>query len=386
MLGIFIDNFPPAIDGVSIGQYYTALELHRAGKELCVVTTRAEGEPYDEPFDVKRLPTVLLPNRKPYGYGIVNLPSAALSDIKQQDFEIIHCHSPFSVGHLGRKIARNNKIPFVASFHSKYYDDIYQATKNEEITELVMQRIMSFFTSADELWVADAAIVPTLVEYGYYGPVEVVPIGIDTAGMEWESARREMRERLGVTDDMPLFLYVGQQIAHKNIDLILESLSHLGDLPFHFISVGSGNGLEEFKEKAQALGIADKATFTGLVSDRPELMRYYAAADLFLFPSLYDTFGTVIREAAAMHTPSVMIAGSTCANFVEEGVTGYTAKNDPVGFAQRLEEIWGNRSQLDRVSSEVARSLGRQWSDIVNSEVIPRYERLAEKRRLYGSK
>lgn len=386
MLGIFIDNFPPAIDGVSIGQYYTASELHKAGQKFCVVTTKSEGQPYDEPFEVKRLPTVPLINRKPYGVGLANFPSAVLSDIKDQEFDIIHCHSPFTVGNLGRKIARNRKIPFIVTFHSKYYDDIYQATKNEEITEFVMKKIMEFFTSADELWVADPAIVPTLVEYGYYGPVEIVPIGIDTAGMEWTSAREEMRSRLKLTDETPMFLFVGQQIVHKNIDLILESLALLPDLPFRFVSVGSGNTLEEFKQKAEQLGIADQVTFTGLISDRRELMRYYAAADLFLFPSLYDTFGTVIREAAAMHTPSVMIQDSTCATFVQEGVNGYTAGNNPQSFAQRLREIWGNREQLDAVSDEVARSLGQQWSQIVREEIIPRYEKLVEKRRLYGPK
>lgn len=386
MFGIFIDNFPPAIDGVSIGQYYTALELYKAGQEFCVVTTKAEGKPYDEPFEVKRLPTVLLPNRKPYGWGIANFPSAVLSDIKDQDFEIIHCHSPFSVGHLGRKIAKSKKIPFVASFHSKYYDDIYQATKNEDITELVMQKIMNFFTSADELWVADPAIVPTLVEYGYYGPVETVPIGIDTAGVDWQAARREVREQLRLTDETPMFLYVGQQITHKNIDLILESIALLKGTPFQFVSVGGGNALEEFKGKAKSLGIEEHVTFTGLVSDRRKLMGYYAAADLFLFPSLYDTFGTVIREAAAMHTPSVMIHGSTCANFVVEGVNGYTAENNPSSFAQRLKEIWANRSQLDTVSDEVAHSLGQHWSEIVRDEIIPRYQVLMEKRRLYGRK
>lgn len=378
MIGIFIDSFPPAIDGVSIGQYYTAMELYKQGCSLSVVTTRAEGEPYAEPFDVKRLPTILLPQRKPYGLALANFPSSVLCDIKNEDFDLIHAHSPFAVGRLGQRIARNKKIPFIATFHSKYRDDIYQATKSEEVTEIAMRRITEFFCSTDELWVADPVIQDTLLEYGYYGPVEIVPIGIDTAAVEWSSARREMREEMGVDPNTPVFLYVGQHIKHKNIDLILDSLALLNDMPYKMLFCGMGNMQEEFKEKARALGIGDRVNFLGLVSDRVQLMRYYAMADLFLFPSLYDTFGTVIREAASMHTPSVLIQGSTCATFVEENVNGYTAENDPVAYAQRLREIMDHRANLDEVSERVSNVLGRPWSEIVETEILPRYHSLIE--------
>lgn len=382
MLGIFVDSFPPAIDGVSVGQYYTALELYRAGKELCVVTANAEGTPYDEPFEVKRLPTILLPNRKPYGYAFSNFPSSVLSSVKSNEYDIVHCHSPFPVGQLGRKIARRNKVPFIATFHSKYWDDIYQATKNEDITDFLVDKIVDFYTSADQVWIADPSIEKTLLEYGYYGPVEIVPMGIETEGVEWERVRGTFREELKVGEDTPIFLYVGQHIVHKNIGLILDSLALLKDVPFRMYFVGDGYARADFEEKARELGIAEKCIFTGVVSDRVELMKYYAAADLFLFPSLYDTFGNVIREAAAMHTPSVMIKGSTCATFVEEDVNGFTAENNPQSYADRLRELVKNRELINAVADHVCKGFGRSWREVVRDEIIPRYEVLQEKKHI----
>lgn len=372
--------FPPAIDGVGVGQYYTALELHKAGVDLSVVTANAEGEPFQEPFDVKRLPTILLRNRKPYGYAFSTLPSPVLSEVKGMDFDIVHCHSPFSVGLLGRKIARKNKVPFIATFHSKYWDDIYQATKSEGITELVVEKIVKFYTSADEVWIADPSIEKTLIEYGYYGPVEIVPMGIETAGVDWRSARVSCRHELGLADDMPLFLFVGQHIVHKNIDLILDSLALLDDLPFRMLFVGTGNAKEQFEEKTIALGLGEKVKFAGLVSDRVQLMSYYAAADLFLFPSLYDTFGNVIREAAAMHTPSLLLRESTCATFVEEGVNGFTSESTPQAYADKIRELVNNRQHLDKVADHVSQQLGSSWGEVVRDEIIPRYEVLREKK------
>lgn len=386
MLGIFVDSFPPAIDGVAVGQYYTALELHKAGEELCVVTANADGTPFEEPFEVKRLPTILLPNRKPYGYAFSSFPSPVLTEIKSLDFDIVHCHSPFSVGQLGKKIARRNKLPFIATFHSKYWDDVYQATKNEDITDFVVEKIMEFFTSADEVWIADPSIEKTLIEYGYYGPVEIVPMGIETAGVEWQLARKNLRRELSISEEIPIFLYVGQHIVHKNIDMILDSLALLKDVPYKMIFVGDGNARADFEDKAKELGIADKCTFTGVISDRVKLMQYYSAADLFLFPSLYDTFGNVVREAAAMHTPSLMVKGSTCATFVEEDQNGFTAENKPQAYADRIREILDNRQLLDKVSDRVFDGLGRSWGEVVREEIIPRYEVLKEKKRLGHAK
>lgn len=296
------------------------------------------------------------------------------------DFDIVHCHSPFSVGLLGRKIARKNKVPFIATFHSKYWDDIYQATKSEGITELVVEKIVKFYTSADEVWIADPSIEKTLIEYGYYGPVEIVPMGIETAGVDWRSARVSCRHELGLADDMPLFLFVGQHIVHKNIDLILDSLALLDDLPFRMLFVGTGNAKEQFEEKTIALGLGEKVKFAGLVSDRVQLMSYYAAADLFLFPSLYDTFGNVIREAAAMHTPSLLLRESTCATFVEEGVNGFTSESTPQAYANKIRELVNNRQHLDKVADHVSQQLGSSWAEVVRDEIIPRYEVLREKK------
>ena len=71
------------------------------------------------------------------------------------------------------------------------------------------------------------------------------------------------------------------------------------------------------------LGIADKVTFAGRVTDRERLKQYYAAADLFLFPSLYDTDGLVVREAAALDTPSVMLKEASASGMLTDGETGF---------------------------------------------------------------
>lgn len=144
--------------------------------------------------------------------------------------------------------------------------------------------------------------------------------------------------------------------------------------------VGTGNAKEQFEEKTIALGLGEKVKFAGLVSDRVQLMSYYAAADLFLFPSLYDTFGNVIREAAAMHTPSLLLRESTCATFVEEGVNGFTSKSTPQAYADKIRELVNNRQHLDKVADHVSQQLGSSWGEVVRDEIIPRYEVLREKK------
>lgn len=78
-----------------------------------------------------------------------NFPSSVLSSVKSNEYDIVHCHSPFPI--IGSEIARRNKVPFIATFHSKYGMTLYQATKNEDITDFLVDKIVDFYTSADQV-------------------------------------------------------------------------------------------------------------------------------------------------------------------------------------------------------------------------------------------
>ena len=143
--------------------------------------------------------------------------------------------------------------------------------------------------------------------------------------------------------------------------------------------MGTGYAASEMKDLVKEKGLEDKVTFTGMLTNRDDITRYYAVADLFLFPSLYDNAPLVVREAAALHTPSVMIDESTAATVIKDGENGFLVHNDIEDFVACLRRLIADPERVHRVGRTASHSIVRSWEDVVD-EVLDRYNRLIAKK------
>ena len=116
----------------------------------------------------------------------------------------------------------------------------------------------------------------------------------------------------------------------------------------------------------------------GSITERKVLRKYYLAADLFLFPSLYDNAPLVVREAAALHTPSVLIGGSTAAAKITDNVNGFLSSNSEEAFAQKIVQLLQDKPQVEMVGKRASETLARSWEDIAD-EVSDRYRNLIKR-------
>jgi glycosyltransferase involved in cell wall biosynthesis len=263
----------------------------------------------------------------------------------------------------------------VATFHSKYRPDFEHNVPNKRVVDWMVKQIINFFEKADEVWIPLPAVEETLREYGYKGHVEVVENGNDfyTPSAKIEVMRAEMREELGLLPDETMLLFVGQHIWEKNIAFILDSLALIKDKPFQLYMVGTGYAVHEIRHKIKELGLSHNVTMLGNIHDRERLKRIYAASDIFIFPSLYDTCGLVVREAAAMHTPSLMLAGSTAATAITDGVNGFVSPDSTAEYARRIVALMENKNELKRVGRKASLTISRSWESVIE-EVILRYQ------------
>ena len=153
----------------------------------------------------------------------------------------------------------------------------------------------------------------------------------------------------------------------------LDALALIKDLPFRFFTCGSGYALKEIEAKIAQYGLTDKVKYLGVVKDRELLKKIDAAADLFLFPSLYDTSPLTIREAAAMHTPSVMINGSMTAEVITADVNGFLTENTAESYAAMLRRLIEKPERIAPVALNASKTLTRSWEDVMD-EVRERYQ------------
>lgn len=373
MIGLFNDCFPPIMDGVSLTTQNYAYWLHKKSGNVCVVTPKSPDAVDEEEYPIYRYSSIPIPMRKPYRLGFPRIDWPFHERIRKLSFELVHAHCPFSSGVLAMKMARAQHIPIVATFHSKYRADFERAIPSRLLVDYLIRKVIRFYEAADEVWIPQAAVEETLREYGYKGRVEVVDNGNDFAGEQSvDKIREEGRRALGIRSGQPVFLFVGQHIWEKNLAFLLDALARLGDVPFRMYFVGSGYAASDLRQRTALLGLDDKVTFIGTIVERDELKRYYAAADLFLFPSLYDNAPLVVREAAALHTPSVLLRNSTAAEVVSDSVNGFLSEGSVEAYAARLREVLQAPALMKRVGEEASRTIARSWQNVAE-EVYDRY-------------
>lgn len=378
-IGLFNDSYPPIIDGVAITVQNYAKWMQLQGRDVCVVTPKAPDYTDTDPFPVYRYPSIPLISRKPYRLGLPDIDIAFQTKLEKIPFSLVHAHCPFTSGLLALKIAKERRIPLVATFHTKYRDNFEQALHSKKLVDLMVKELVYFYKQADEVWIPQESVEETLREYGYKGKLTVMNNGTDFCTDEDPYLlKNEARKKLGIVDNEIVLLYVGQLVWEKNLKLIIDALSKSRDLKFKMFFVGTGYAEEELKHLAENLQLSSFISFPGLIADRETLRTYYAAADLFLFPSLYDTWALVVREAAALYTPSLMLERSIASTAITDNVNGFLIDEDPDLLALKLHDLSQNRHLLRTTGVNAAQSLTKSWEDIV-SEVLDRYDYLIKK-------
>ena len=373
-VGLFNESFPPVMDGVAVCVENYARWIQEKVGGVSVVTPRKLNANYGQyPYEVLDYASVPVPFRHPYVTGIAQSDPLLRAKLYRRRFKIVHAHSPFSAGLMALQVAKTQHIPLVATFHSKFKDDFREVIPSDMVVDQAIKIVMEFFDRADEVWVPQASVEEVIREYGFKGHVEVVDNGSDLVADYSDAYFEEARKALGIAPGEFVFLFVGQHIWQKNVRLVIDALEKIKDLPFRMFFVGTGYAAGEMKDLVAQKGLSDKVTFTGMLTEREQVTRYYAAADLFLFPSLYDNAPLVVREAAALHTPAVMVEGSTAAEILRDGENGYLVPNELDAFATRLRQLYRDREQVRRVGLTASRTIVRSWEDVVG-EVLDRYD------------
>jgi glycosyltransferase involved in cell wall biosynthesis len=380
IIGQFSESYPPHIDGVGMVVRSYCEELSALGHTCYYIAPKNAGRQYEnaapETFPVMKYASLPIPNEA-YRVGLPAFDLAFLLDLNRIPFDIVHAHTPFVSAIESLRIARERKIPLVATLHSKYYDDILSKTHSEVIADAVVQRVVQFFGKCDEVWTVNDATAEVLRGYGFTGEIVVMPNGTNLWYPTKEDAKKaELRYDLGRGS---VFLFVGQQNFKKNTDSILKAAAlykRTGE-PFRIVFAGQGPDAERMQALAAELGLNEEAVFTGHIADREILKGLYARADLFVFPSLYDNAPMVVREAAAAGTPSLLIRGSCAADGVTDGVNGFLCENTPEDIAAGMARALQSAKQVGERARE---TIPVPWHGIAR-QVLDRYELLIERKK-----
>ena len=374
------DSFPPVTDGVANAVVNYAKILTENGKKATVVTPAYPGADDSQfEFPIVRYPSVDLTKLVGYHAGFP-FSSQTLETLVERDFDLIHCHCPVTSAMLARALRDRIHVPLVFTYHTKFDIDIANAIKGKLLQEEAKKVLVDNITACDEVWTVSHGAGENLKSLGYQGDYLVMPNGVDfPKGRVDESLVREVTKDFDLPENVPMFLFVGRMMWYKGLKIILDALDTLKrqGTEFRMVFVGNGGDREEVIAYSEKLGLSDCVFFTAPAYDRNVIRAWYCRADLFLFPSTFDTNGLVVREAAACGLGSVLVRGSCAAEDIRDGESGFLIEENAESMARMLTALSRNPEAMRRVGKTAQDEIYISWKDAV-SRAEKRYELVLE--------
>jgi UDP-glucose:(heptosyl)LPS alpha-1,3-glucosyltransferase len=183
--------------------------------------------------------------------------------------------------------------------------------------------------------------------------VEVVYNGVDLDRFHPDNRarfHRPVREACGLSDGARVVLFLGTGYRRKGLHVALQAFARAASTDARMMVVGGDASEREYRRLARSLGIVDRVVFCGATSE-PE--RYYAASDLFVFPTRYEPFGNVCVEAMAAGLPVITTAVNGATEVFPEEARGLVVEDpdDVEGFAARMKALLSDPAKAARLGA-----------------------------------
>lgn len=367
-------EYPPLVVG-GLGRHVDALarELAAAGNDVRVVTRGAAASMVDEvrdgvrvrraavdPIAVDFTTESLLAWAQVAEHALVR---AALPVVRRWRPDVVHAHD-WLVAQTGVTLAQVTGAPLVATIHAT--EAGRHAGWLPEPLNLAIHSV--------ERWLAhEAAAVITCSKAMHDeatqlfelpgGRITVVPNGIDPA--RWRvtpAARAAARER--VVGDTPLLVFAGRLAHEKGLQTLLDALPALRRVHpgLRLLVAGTGGFEEHLRARSRKLRVGRAVWWTGFVAEA-ELAPLLAAADVAVVPSLYEPFGIVALEAAAVRTPLVVAETGGLRDLVTSGVAAASfPPGDATALAGAVGGILADPLGAQRAAARAARVIRRDYT------------------------
>ena len=377
------DSFPPVIDGVANAvTNYAGVIQKDYGQATVVTPYYPDADDTKFPFEVVRYPSLDL--TKLVGYRAGNPISAEImQQLEAKQFDLIHSHCPVASTVLARILRDRIHVPLVFTYHTKFDIDIAHAVHGKLLQEAAIRTLVENISACDEVWTVSHGAGENLRSLGYQGDYIVMPNGVDfAAGRVEDAATHAVGADLDLPENVPVFLFVGRMMWYKGLRIILDAMKALKDkgCDFRMVFVGKGTDGSEIEAYAKELALGDKVFFVAPAYDRDVIRAWYCRADLFLFPSTFDTNGLVVREAAACGLASVLIRGSCAAEDITDGRNGFFIEENAASMAALLEKIYTDRALLRHVGANAQKEIYISWESSIH-RACERYEVVIEQYR-----
>ena len=354
--------------------------LLRQGVHVRVYSPTVEEPAFEPTGDLVSVTSVPIPGRPEYRLGL-GLSPRVRRDLREFAPNVVHIASPDIIGHRAVTWARRNRIPAVASVHTRFdtYLAYYHMQALEPLARGIMRRI---YQRCDAILAPAESIAAVLHAQRMNKYIAIWSRGVDRSQFNPERRDMEWRRSFGIGDDEPVISFLGRIVMEKGLDVFSDAIDALAErgAPHRALIIGEGPARPWFEERLKA----HDAIFVGH-QEKEGLAHALASTDLFFNPSITETFGNVTLEAMASGLPVVAAAATGTTSLVRDGETGTLVEpGDSDAFADALEAYVRN-PKLRRRHGEAGLAFAKtmDW-DRINGAVLDVYRRVIERRERLG--
>ena len=244
--------------------------------------------------------------------------------------------------------------------------------------------------AADRVLATDEALVPMVTEHlgvpRWKAPVIPNAVDLDRFATRPAGEARGLRESIGAGDDEGLLVAVGRLESNKGFHVLIEALARLAGNaalpPWRLVVVGDGPRRDALRRQVGEAGLQAHVHLLGRVPDEA-VHAWYAAATLFVHPTLYEGSSLVTLEAMAHRRAVVATSAGGIPDKVVPGVTGWLVPpGDPAALARALRTALANRERLPAMGEAGRRVVERRFAwPAVTDRLLALYDEMLHPRR-----
>ncbi len=359
-VAVVTETYPPEVNGVAVTLQQLVLRLQASNHQIQLIRPRQPLDRQEQPACAEELLVrgLEIPRYPQLRLGMP-MKRALVAQWTRQRPDLVHVATEGPLGWSAVQAARKLRLPLSTDFRTNFhaYSQHYGIGW---LRKPIAAYLRKFHNLADCTMVPSSDLLQDLCAQGFER-LMVVARGVDAARFSPVHRSEALRAQWGVAPEQPVLLSVGRLAREKNLDLLVRCWQAMREQRPDLKLVVVGDG-----PSRNALALAcPEALLVGAQSG-VELARHYASADLFVFPSVTETYGNVTPEALASGLAVLAFDYAAAAELIRHGDNGLLApRGDETAFLGSAIEMVSNPALVQRLRERGrATTLTQDWGQI----------------------
>lgn len=304
-IAMFSDTYEPQVSGVATSLKILSEELIRQGHEVYIFTTSDPDANDSGKFNIYRIasiPFLFFTDRR----VVIGGMQKAYHICKKLGIELVHTHTEFGMGLIGKYVSYRLKIPSVHTYHTMYDKYLHYIANGRIVKPNHVKALSTYFCNATSGIIAPGETMAKILKnYQIDAPIVTIPTGVPIPKLDFNK-RSSLRNQFGYSDEHVVLLSLSRLSKEKSIDNIIAAMPDvvLKNGNARLLIVGDGPARNELTQQVESLNLENVVHFAGEVSN-DVVHEYYQMADIYVNASETETQGLTYLEALVNRLPVI---------------------------------------------------------------------------------